>query len=265
MTIKDLVDRTYFYGSLFDFPLTPSELHFWLTTSKRNRPEDIPANLIKKLSKSEIQKRKLRLKNSDNKKKYALLNLEFIKKIPLVWFVGITGSVSANNSKASDDIDIFIITAPHTLWLIRPIILFYLELLGIRRKRNSHHRKVKNLICPNLWLDANNLYLDVDRQNIYTAHEVLQVYPLINKHNSYQIFICKNSWIKNFLANSYPRISKNSYPSNFLYLLFYPFNLCFFLFQYLFMLSHSRGEEVALGKAFFHDPVFQNKILKSLT
>lgn len=272
MTIKESVSITYRYSSLFHFPLYPKELSTWLATSKPVKLSEIPPSLIKKVSKKGKQKRELLLIASQRKKLYAKLKLSFLKKIPLIRFVGVSGSVSVDNAKTTDDIDIFIITTPHTLWLTRPIVLFILELLQVRRRRGTDMANVQDLICPNLWLDINNLKLSQNRQNLFSAHEVLQVYPLINKDSTYEKFIISNGWARNFLANAYPKLQK-SYSElnqeskkikNIIYLFLAPLNIFFFLLQYLFMLPRRRGEELGLGKAFFHNPDYANKVLKDL-
>lgn len=267
MTIKDSVLRTYKYSSFFDFPLYPKELLLWLVSSKRTNFSKIPPLLIKKLSKKEIQKRKLRLKISQNKKKYAKSKLEFLKFFPFIQFVAISGSVSVDNATEKDDVDLFVITAPNTLWLVRPFVLVALEILGIRRRRGTKPALAQDLICPNLWLDTNNLLLGRERRNLFTAHEVLQIFPLINKNDTYEKFIAKNSWVKKYLANAYNsslRVSTSGGRSFPIYFLLSPLNLIFFLLQYLFMLPQRRGEELGLGRAFFHNPNFQKKVLLSI-
>lgn len=280
MTIKDSVLKTYKYSSLFDFPLYPKEVLFWLATSKKTNLSKITPLLIKKLSREEVQKRIIRFKASQRKKLYAKSTLKFLKFFPFVQFVGISGSVSVDNATEKDDIDIFIITSPNTLWLIRPFVLLILEMLGVRRRKNTKSTHAQDLICPNLWLDANNLIIGNERRNLFTAHEVLQIFPLINKNETFENFIAKNRWVKKYLANAYNsslRMSASgsslrvSYSSrvnliinNSICFLFFPINLIFFFLQYLFMLPQRRGEELGMGKAFFHNPNFQKKVLLSI-
>jgi hypothetical protein len=271
MSIKESVQKTYKYSSYFDYPLYPEELLKWLVTPEKIRLSEIPPLLIKKISLSDIHKRKLRQSSSEKKKNYSKQKLDLLRFFPFINFVGITGSVSVDNADKNDDIDIFIITSPHTLWVVRPFVLFYLEILGIRRRKKSKSSNVKNLICPNLWLDANNLIIGKERRNLFTAHEVLQVFPLVNKNLTFEKFISKNNWVKKYLANAYHSSLQVPYSShgnliisNIIYFILAPLNLIFFALQYLFMLPHRKGEEIGLGKAFFHDPNFQKKLLISL-
>ncbi len=290
MTLSESIKKTLAYGQIFDRPQTPDEIALWLISKKKISHTEIKKQNFTPLTKSEISKREERIMFSFQKKKIAQNTISGLKIFPFVWFVGLTGSVASNNSRQNDDLDIFIITAPSTLWFIRPFVLLFLSLKGVRRSRNTPQNMTNNLICPNLWLDVTALTLEKNKQNIYTAHEVLQVVPLINKKHTHERFILQNTWVKKYLANAYQftlrtvkgvgRVSPkpsviasfgtpnrgNPFPySYYIYYLFAPLNLLLFLFQYLIMLPYKKGESVSFRKAFFHNPDFQGKVLKKFS
>ena len=54
----------------------------------------------------------------------------------------------------------------------------------------------------NMWLDESDLVWPKKDRNIYTAHEIAQASPLVNKDKTCEAFIYKNSWILDFWPNS---------------------------------------------------------------
>lgn len=256
------VDKTYAYGKIFQYQRSLPELYFWKIGSKPITYK----SFLKKLGakKSLYSPKTINNSNCSRKISFAIENLRLIAKLPFIKLLGLTGSVSANNAKKNDDIDIFIITAPHTLWIARPIFLLYLEIRGIRRRRHTPLEDQKDLICPNLWLDSTNLKIRKQDQNLYTAHEVLQVKPIFDKSQTYQHFLATNSWVKRFLGNAYSLSIVNTLPQqnySILWSLVIPLNLVFYILQRILMFLPTKGERVTYNQAFFHDRTFAKKIL----
>jgi hypothetical protein len=90
---------------------------------------------------------------------------------PFICFVGVTGSVAANNANEEDDIDVFIISYPHRLWICRLITIVLLTLRGARRTPRS--TDVKDKVCCNLWFDGADLQVPRERQTVFTAREIV--------------------------------------------------------------------------------------------
>jgi hypothetical protein len=111
--------------------------------------------------------------------------------------VGITGSLAMHNSDPKSDIDLMIITQKNTLWISRLIILIILIILKIPMRR-ARNREEKDKLCLNLWLDETALVWPTSERNIFTAHEITQVIPVVNKHQTHERFIESNSWIKDW-------------------------------------------------------------------
>lgn len=265
MNLYGRVKKTYAYGQIFGYQRSLPELYFWLLGSKK-----VPLKIFrKKLGiKKEIFKKKKKINHiGREKEKMAKRLLAPVFRLPFVYFVGLTGSISANNAKKGDDIDVFIITSPHTLWIARPVILLYLELIKKRRKRSTNIYDQKDLICSNLWIDVANLAIPKNKRNLYTAHEVLQVLPIYDKKCVYQKFVQSNSWVKKYLANAYSKKNKKKKIPNTsirqnIFLL--PLNGIFFLLQFFFMLPLTKGESVSYTQAFFHDKKFSKEVLSKV-
>ncbi len=262
MNFQDRVAKTSVYGKIFGYQRSLPEVYHWLIGDKKISYKSFTKKLGSKTDQFPPTLKKNKF--SIQKIKQARHSMLLISKLPLIYFLGLTGSVSANNAKKNDDIDFFVITAPHTLWIVRPILLCYLEIKSLRRRRTTSPKHQKNLICTNLWMDLTSLQVPKKDQNIYTAHEVLQVYPLVDKKNSYQKFIKSNSWTSQYLANAYFAINSKSVtkvPESTLWSLLFPFNLLLFIIQKALMYPSSKGEKVSYYQAFFHDQSFSQRIL----
>ena len=105
------------------------------------------------------------------------------------------------------------------------------------------------------------------KQNLYTAHEVLQIKPILNRHQTYEHFIKTNSWTSSFLANAYTHIVKDfkittslKTKHNTLSLL----NLLAFKFQFFYMKPKITGELIAIDRAYFHPRDLSSKIAQIL-
>lgn len=265
-SLRDSLLKTLRYAQFFDFPLSFDELHLRLITNHLVSPQKLKQSLshsrlptsLRKFhtplfSSKPSPKRLSRHSISQNKIKKAQQVAHFLSHIPSINLVALTGSLAVNNAKSSHDIDLMIITTPHTLWLTRlftiPLVSFFYN-----RRRPLQLNHTKDSICLNLWLDSLALTTPPPRQNLYTAHEVLQVKPLFNRRQTYAQFIKANSWTKSFLANAYQHQSQpvpQTHPSLFT-LAFAPANLFAFILQYLYMKPKITRETVTLHSAYFH-------------
>lgn len=250
-----------YYHDLFSYPLKKRELKKWeagsfLTKVNESFWLDFQGKVISHKQgffffegkKELITRRLLREKISQAKIKIARKAARFLAKIPWIWFVGVTGSLAMNSAHEEDDIDLMLITAPNTLWLMRPLSYFVLLINGFSLRRFGV-KEEKDQLCLNIWLDATKLTWE-GRRNVYTAHEIAQIIPLVNKKKTYQQFLWKNKWFKNFWPRAAKVVpisqkSKSSRGLNFL-------NSLAFWLQYKYMENKITREKVNLKQALFH-------------
>lgn len=178
------------YHNIFDYKLSKDEAFKW---QFRNQKIVVSG----KKNKSRIQREKY----SRNKLKLAKSASKLISKIPTVKFVGITGSLAMMNSGRDSDIDLMIITKKNCLWTTRLLSYLVTWLLGFKT-RKPKSKLEKDMLCINLWLDESDLVWNKNDRNIYTAHEIAQVVPLVNKEKTYEKFLYLNRWILNYWPNS---------------------------------------------------------------
>ncbi len=227
MAVNKVV-QTLSYSDIFEFPLRFPEIYRFLITSKpvglKKIKKDIEDLRIERSQEYFFLKgrRDLVLKRR-KKEKDSEVKLEKAKKVgnilgfvPGILFLGISGSLSMRNANKDDDIDLFIITSRNQVWTTRLFAILILKLLGLYRGRSD--KKVKDKFCLNMLVDEDNLKFRRRDQNLYLAHEICQVLPLINRRKTYEKLIKQNSWIKNYLANYKPFISSSKNESILLFL-----------------------------------------------
>jgi hypothetical protein len=165
--------------------------------------------------------------------------------------VFITGAFALKNSDEDDDIDFLIIVSPTTLWLSRLCVTFFAFLSGRRR---SWQGEEKRSWCLNLWLDQQHLQIDPAQQNLYTAYEVIQAYPIFDRSHTVDLFYQSNLWVQKFLPNWWnesdpQKLSKaDSKVSSVVRMA----DWLAWKLQLIYMNSHRTSEKIGRGFAFFH-------------
>jgi predicted nucleotidyltransferase len=191
------------YHDIFDYPPTKKELVKWKCGTSIKGITSITGITSKKgyyfLNEREdiIQKRLQNKKTSVRKIEIAKRVSKILSKIPSVEMVAVTGSLAMENSSEESDIDLMIITKEGTLWTTRLISYLVNWLIGVKTRRPDDKNQ-KDKLCFNMWLDESDLVWKKMDRNLYTAHEIAQIVPLINKDKIYEKFLFLNKWILNF-------------------------------------------------------------------
>ena len=121
----------------------------------------------------------------------------YLKNIPWIELVALTGDVAAFNADKSADIDMLIVTKPRRLFLSRFFLVVILKLLGVYWTAKEPAGKV----CPNIFMTCDAMTWAVKNQNLYTANEVSLLYPLYSRNDCYFDFLAQNSWVCEYLPN----------------------------------------------------------------
>lgn len=176
--------------------------------------------------------------------------LNFLKRIPSVQAVFLTGSQAMNSADACSDIDFMIVTSPKRLWLTRILVSMFAQLKG---KRRSWNNEEEGSWCFNLWLDTQHLQVVPAKQDSYRAYEVYQAQELWSKQGVGQLFFQANSWISRYffvqLDDPVKQLPVNDADQRSL------IDLADWLawkLQSLYMKRHQTTEQVGRGFAFFH-------------
>lgn len=266
--------QTLSYSDIFDYPLTKSEIYKFLITQKISRSEfdhsfsRIPLSVVQKIGKyyflsgreEIVNKRKKRLYPSKQKEKKARRIASLLSRIPTVQMIGLSGSVAMQNAEESDDIDLLIVALPKTLWLTR--LITNLLFLLLRNKRTHGAKMVKDKICTNMFLTLNTLTVIPPKQNLYTAHEVVQMQLLTNKNNTYEKFITQNKWVRKYLPHAVRIPKQTAVQIRFSYTLLYSIDYIAYKLQYQYMKGKIKRETVKREVAMFHPRDRKGDIMK---
>lgn len=238
--VSKSIIKTLCYADIFDYPLSQSEIHKYLISADRVGGQKIKTCLNKLYQNGHLKtyNKKYRMTGNDivwyclsdreevcqtraSRIKFSRSKLDktrnlvwWLRRIPQIESVFLTGSLAMENAKQDDDIDIMVVTKPGRLWQTRLIVTSILELLSQRRKPEYAHagNKAKDKVCANLYLDSNNLKLKPKQRNLYTAHEVVQAVPLVDKTGAHSRLLAENSWVSTFLPHSLD--ANNSHKTN---------------------------------------------------
>ena len=112
-----------------------------------------------------------------------------IGRFPFVRAVCVSGSLSKGIMAADGDIDYFIITEPHRLWLARTLLILFKKVFLL----NSH-----KYFCVNYFIDSH--HLEIEDKNLFTATELAFLLPTWGK-GVITRFYQANHWVKDFYPN----------------------------------------------------------------
>lgn len=208
------VKKTLSYRSIFNYPMSYFQIGTFLITNRKVSSEFLDKSVKKLTKQNEIKSKDqkyflksvkplswdLRHKNSQGNMKRSQYIFNILNGIPWIKMVAITGSAAANNMDKKDDLDIFVITEKNRLWLTRFFTVLFLK--GINKYRTDKNPSEK--ICPNIFIDEESMAWRNDKRNLYVAHEIMMMHPVINRDNTYFKFIRKNDWVYDFFANNKP-------------------------------------------------------------
>lgn len=256
------------YHLIFDYKLIKSDYPKWKHISdKSTTPLRINADCIASATKglARIKREKI----SKQKLIIAKKASKILSKIPTIKFIGVTGSLAMMNAKKNSDIDLLVITKANTLWTTRLVILVILSILQIPFRR-AKKRDEADKLCLNMWLDETDLVWNKKDRNIYTAHEIAQVIPLVNKNNIYEKFLFLNRWVLSYWPYAV-RISNLEFGIWKKYTKFHILDSIFlfveklaFKLQYFYMRRKITREVITPTRAIFHPNDWGKVVMKKL-
>lgn len=214
--LQKAIYRTLVYADVFNYPLTIQEVFKFLISPTKPDKKTVQKTLAWmsadwKLIHADniyyclggrqkiIHLRKKKESLSKKKLKIAQRVAGWLKPVPWIKMMGITGGLAILNSDKDDDIDILIVSAKNRLWLTRLWVTIMVGLVAKRRR--PAETQVRDKICLNMFLDEDHLTVPEKEQDLYSAHEVVQMRPLWDKNETYQKFLWKNQWVNKFLPN----------------------------------------------------------------
>jgi hypothetical protein len=216
--IKQSIIKTLVYSQMFGWPMTEKEIFRQIQNLKgknqngnskfkinlrqliKERKIEFKNNFYFLAGKERLVKRRLeREKWAREKFKIAIKAAGYLKIIPTILLVGVSGGLAVGNVDINDDIDFFIVCRTGTLWTTRFFSTLLLDLLARRRRPND--KNIKNKICLNMFVDELGMVVPEKERDLYTAHEVIQMKVLWDKNGIYKRFLKLNDWVDDYLPN----------------------------------------------------------------
>ena len=176
-----------------------------------------------------------------------------------------------NNGSEDSDIDILLITSKKTLWLTRLVAYLFLTVAGVKVRKYIKDPKSsdqKNRLCLNMWVEESDMVFR--KRSIFTAHEICQMIPLVDKGNIYSLFVSKNSWVRKYWPNAMGGVKKMKEKEKKSLILGFIVSLCWSLeplaykFQRLYMKPKITREKVSPTRAIFHPYDWNGLVVGSL-
>lgn len=101
--------------------------------------------------------------------------------------VAVSNSLAMYATHKNSDIDLFIVTAPERLWIVRTLVLIIATLLGVRTKPGNEAGK----FCFPFFMTEKNLSLKniAIENDIYLAYWIETLKPIFNTHYTYGRFM----------------------------------------------------------------------------
>jgi len=221
LTSEQAIEKTLVYSNLFNSGIKKDKLHKQIFDKLLNLnelhqiiekliAEDLISfndDVVKLKSNGKGFYNKVK-KSIDNKKLIKIVN--FLYMLPLTSMVSLSGGTTHYGIENHDDVDVFIITKPNTVYLVYFIIHLF-----------SIFFKVRDVLCVNYLIDEVNLFID-HTHDPYTAHQIISLTPLKNERMLHQ-FWKENDWVREFFPNFTYNEEENQKSSKF-YFLFKPLN-----------------------------------------
>lgn len=243
MNIEERIISHINYRDIFSAPVKRESLEEWLGASQSTTTHVLVDHTINNLKergliveldgylavpgKSKIIKdQEEKIKRTKEILSRGKLGLKALSVIPFVKFIGISGSIAAENPTAPSDssrvdLDIFIITAKNTLW----VFTFFLRLII----NITEALKIDTFYCMNYITDES--FLEIHNKNFFTATELVNLMPIKDSKGVYDQLINENMWYKSYYHEdsvTFDSTNTGNERRNLLMQVLWPLNYLFF-------------------------------------
>jgi hypothetical protein len=207
--LQTAIIKTLVYADMFDQALSLEELHRRLIQYKTTLIE------LKSCQHSQFRKhnnyytlkeretlreqKSAQIAHAQQKTRKAKHWSKLLRIVPWIDLIALTGSVAGGSPRADDDIDLLIVARPNRLWLTRLLVIALLGCFRQRRRPDDNPHNVANKLCLNMWLTTNTL--SESNRDVYTATELINMRPILTRHQAYARYQAANAWVVNYFPN----------------------------------------------------------------
>ncbi len=233
-TNEEALEKTLIYSSLFNSGIRNEKLHqqiFDLCMTKKDMNNTLlclsSQGIVKQhggftfLNNAEAGYYKIKSGTKKIDKLKLIRLLRFLKKIPFISSISFSGGTTHYGAENHDDLDLFIISKPYTVYIVYLIIHVYSLIFKARKE-----------LCANYLIDETNLEIN-HSYDPYTAHQIISLQAfknckLLNR------FWKENEWVKNFFPNFEIKNERYKKPVK-IYIVFKPLNkILLFCYRYFY-------------------------------
>ncbi len=162
----------------------------------------------------------------------------FLRAVPFVRGIGITGRLSFRNAQQSSDLDILVVLASGHIWLGRILVTIFVQIIGMRRYGN----KSTDRICLNYYITDTSL--EVPTKDLFGAHEYSFIVPLYGKEIMKK-FAQANKWIIQYKPHYLKNISSSTWTYEYSSILGSVQKIGEFVLHFSFLENHARKMQYA--------------------
>jgi hypothetical protein len=214
---------TIAYYDVSDYPLTVFELWKYLISDQQsvnnNQKKDKVAliDIINELENEDLKKqietfrgyyflpgRKNLVaqrigRNKISEEKYKIIRrvVQFLRFVPFVRMILVTGRVAMKNAARESDLDLLVCLEKGRIFTGRTLVTLAIHLLGKRR----YGKKITNRVCLNYFITTHSL--EIEMQDLFASSEYFFALPLFG-FDYFQEFQRANSWILKYHENYFP-------------------------------------------------------------
>jgi len=136
-----------------------------------------------------VEKRLANNKTSVGKLNRLVCISRWLRFVPFVRMIGVTGALAMKNAKAKSDLDLLVVLRSGKIWTGRTLVTFFLHVF----KKRRHNKKIADRVCLNFFVTDESL--EVITKDLFSASEYMFIFPLYGRE-TYERFQIKNQWIK---------------------------------------------------------------------
>ena len=151
----------------------------------------------KKLVESRRKRELISIKKIQKLKKYS----RYLKMVPFVVMITLTGNLSYKNGNEHSDLDVLIACKYGHLWTGRFLMTIVTHLFGIRMHGDKHADRV----CLNYYITDKSL--EITTKDLFAAHEYSFIMPMYGM-DIFKKFAKENSWIKDYKPHYQTKVLK---------------------------------------------------------
>jgi hypothetical protein len=224
---------TIAYYDVLDYPLTVFELWKYLISNQQavggdeEKDKVVLIDIINEIENEELKKQietfrgyyflpgRINLvaqrieRNKISEEKYEIVQwvVQFLRFVPYVRMILVTGRVAMKNADKKSDLDLLICLEKGRIFTGRTLVTLAIHLLGKRR----YGKKITNRICLNYFITTGSL--EIEMQDLFASSEYFFALPVFG-FNVFGEFQKANGWIskyhENFSSTEIPNLKLKS-------------------------------------------------------